>query len=433
MISGAQPHCQFRRINQRSFATGKGYTTFERNAHGLSHELTLLVPPDDCVKLIVLRIQNLSDQPRRLSATFYAEWVVGATRDATSMHIVTEVDHDTGALLARNAFRTDFGSRVAFVDVDRRPRTFTADRAEFIGRHGTIAAPAALGRVELSGATTEAHDPCAAVQVKFDLEVGGATQVVFLLGEADGPEGARVMIKRYREQGRAASALGEIKARWDQLLATIQVRTPDPALDILTNRWLLYQVLSCRVWGRSAFYQSGGAYGFRDQLQDVMALFHAAPDVARAHIVRAAGRQFPEGDVQHWWHPPKGRGIRTRIADDPLWLPFVTQHYVRVTGDFSILDELIPYLNGSPLRPGEDDDYGLPTAGPESRPLYEHCLRALACTHRLGAHGLPLMGHGDWNDGMNLVGRRARRREYLAGVVFNYLPHPIRGHRSRAG
>ena len=367
-----------------------------------------MVPPDDPIKLIRLRIRNVSERSRKLSATYYAEWVLGRARDETAMHVVTEVDTETGALLARNAFRNDFGTRVAFADVDRRPRTVTADRAEFLGRHGSTTSPAALARAGLSGSAGEALDPCAAIQTAFELEPGAEIQLVFVLGEADSLDAARDLIKRYRVEGRALRVLADVRARWDAVLESVQVRTPEPALDLLVNRWLLYQVLSCRVWGRSAFYQSGGAFGFRDQLQDVMALFHAAPGEARAHILRAAGRQFPEGDVQHWWHPPAGRGIRTRIADDPLWLPFVTARYVAATGDSTVLDEIIPYLNGPLLRPDQDDDYGLPTASAESGSLYDHCVRALERADRLGTHGLPLMDHGDWNDGMNRVGYKGK-------------------------
>jgi cyclic beta-1,2-glucan synthetase len=383
---------------------GQGYTTFEQNSHGCRHELTLFVPAHDSVKLIRLKLHNISDRPRKLSATFYAAWVLGTTRDDTAMHIVTEVDASTGAIFARNAFRTDYGARVAFADVNRRPRTITADRAEFIGRHGSVAAPAALTRVGLSGATGETQDPCAGVQTSFEVESGGSVEIVFILGEADAPEAARTLLRRYCEEGVASRALDEIRKQWDALLQTVEVQTPEPALDLLINRWLLYQVLSCRVWGRSAFYQSGGAFGFRDQLQDVMALCHAAPKEAREHILRAAGRQFAEGDVQHWWHPPKGRGIRTRIADDPLWLPLVTARYVAITGDRAILDELIPFLQAPVLRPGQDDDYGLPATSAEPGSLYDHCVRALEWAKNLGTHGLPLMETGDWNDGMNKVG-----------------------------
>ncbi len=386
---------------------GQGYTVFERNTHGLCHTLTLVVPPEDPIKLVELQVKNDCGRPRRLSATYYAEWVLGQTRDRSAMHVVTEIDAETGALFARNAFRADFAASVAFADVDRRPRAVSADRTLFLGRHASVAAPYALGCRDFPSATGAGLDPCAAIQVSFDLDPGADIQVVFLLGEADGAENARALIRRYREQGSADLALEDTRKRWNDLLESVQVRTPDPALDILVNRWLLYQVQSCRVWGRSAFYQSGGAYGFRDQLQDVMALFHAAPHEARAHILRAAGRQFLEGDVQHWWHPPSGRGIRTRIADDPLWLPFVTSHYVTKTGDASILEESVPYLQAPRLSPGQEDSYGVPGLT-EAASLYDHCVRALEVATRTGAHGLPLMGHGDWNDGMNRVGSQGK-------------------------
>jgi cyclic beta-1,2-glucan synthetase len=382
---------------------GQGYSVFERNTHGLCHTLTLLVAPEDSIKLICLRVKNASSRPRRLSATYYAEWVLGSTRDASAMHVITEIDPATGALLARNAFRTGFADRVAFADVDRRPRTATADRALFLGRHGSVTSPAGLEYTELPGSTDAAFDPCAAIQVAFDLEPGEDNQLVFLLGEAEGIDAARALLRRYRDERDFGDVLRDAKKRWDDFLETVQVHTPDRALDLLVNRWLLYQVQSCRIWGRSAFYQSGGAYGFRDQLQDVMALFHAAPHEARAHILRAAGRQFQEGDVQHWWHPPTGRGIRTRIADDPLWLPFVTSQYIITTGDASILEEDVPYLKAPTLTPGQHDSYGVPAVA-DACPLYDHCVRALEVATRTGRHGLPLMGHGDWNDGMNRVG-----------------------------
>jgi cyclic beta-1,2-glucan synthetase len=389
---------------------GQGYTVFQRNTHGLVHELTLFVPLEDPVKLIRLRVRNAGDRPRRLSAFYYAEWILGLNRDAAAMHVVTEVDPETGALLARNAFRPDFAGRVAFADVDRRPRTLSADRLSFLGRHGSVANPAALGRLELADREGAALDPCTAIQTAFELRPGAEAEVVFLLGEVDDIDAARQLVRRYREPGRAATTLQEVQSRWDDLLGTVQVRTPDPAVDLLANRWLLYQVLACRYWARSGFYQSGGAYGFRDQLQDVMALVHAAPEYSRAHILRAASHQFLEGDVQHWWHPPTGRGIRTRISDDPLWLTFVASYYVAATGDVSILDQSVPYLQAPPLKSGQEDDYGLAAVADSPGTLYEHCLRALdRVDHQgVGAHGLPLMGTGDWNDGMNRIGSQGR-------------------------
>jgi cyclic beta-1,2-glucan synthetase len=387
---------------------GQGYTVFERNCHGLAQELTLLVSPDDPVKLIRLRLTNRVDRRRRLSATFYVEWVLGTTRDAQAMHVVTEIDRETGALLARNAFRTDLGARVAFVDVDRRPRAFTADRTEFLGRNGDVSRPAALRRVTLSGRAGAVLDPCAAMQVSIDMGPNEEREVVFLLGEADDLAAVRALVGRYRAPGRAAQTLAEVRRRWDSLLGAVQVHTPDPALDLLLNRWLLYQVVSCRLWARSAFYQSGGAYGFRDQLQDVAALTHAAPGLAREHILLAASRQFVEGDVQHWWHPPAGRGVRTRFSDDFLWLPFIVAHHVGATGDTGLLDQPVPFLKGPQLAPQQEDDYGLPAVADEAGTIYDHCVRAIEHGLRLGPHGLPLMGTGDWNDGMNRVGAGGR-------------------------
>jgi len=387
---------------------GQGYTVYERLGHGLAHELTVFVPPEDPVKILRLKLTNVGDRPRHLSATYYADWVLGATRDAAPMAVVTEVDHETGALLARNSFNVDFGDHVAFADVDRRPRTLTADRVEFLGRNGSTAAPAGLGRVELSNRAGAGLDPCVAIQAKLDLHPGEEIAVSFLLGQAPDLDTARELSRRYRDAVAVQAALDDVRRRWDDVLTAVQVRTPDPALDLLVNRWLPYQVLSCRVWGRSAFYQSGGAYGFRDQLQDAMALVYGAPAEARAQILRAAGRQFVEGDVQHWWHPPAGRGVRTRISDDLLWLPFVACHYVATTGDRAILDERLPYLSGPVLKAGQEDDFGLPVASDRVGTVYDHCIRALDQAHQLGVHGLPLMGTGDWNDGMNRVGSGGR-------------------------
>jgi cellobiose phosphorylase len=383
---------------------GQGYTRFQRNSHGLAQDLLVFVPPQDSVKLLVLRLKNTGSRPRRLSATYYAEWVLGTVRDQAPLHVRTEVDAQEGALLAHNPFVTDHGRQVAFADVSARPRTLTGDRTEFLGRNGSLAAPAALRRVELSGRTGPGLDPCAALQAPFELAPGAEREIVFLLGSADDLDSARQLLRRYKEPGRAQRAFEQVRQLWDGILGAVQVHTPDPALDLLVNRWLPYQVLSCRLWGRSAFYQSGGAYGFRDQLQDVMALVYGAPQEARAHLLRAAARQFLEGDVQHWWHPPAGRGVRTRISDDYLWLPFVVCHYVAVTGDAAVLDERLPYLRMPHLQPGQEDEYGVPEVTAETGTLYEHCVRALENGLHFGEHGLPLMGAGDWNDGMNRVG-----------------------------
>jgi cyclic beta-1,2-glucan synthetase len=383
---------------------GAGYTIFESDNSDLRQELLFLVPPDEPVKILRLRLRNTGQRLRRLSATFFASWVLGTLRADTAPYVVTEVDADTGALLARNAWNTDFSGRVAFADISLRPRSLTADRTEFLGRNGSVVNPAAMGRTALSGTTGSGLDPCAALTAPFELHPGQEKEIVFLLGEVATVDEARRLVRAYAHPGQVQATFDAVRQRWDDLLGTVQVKTPNAALDLLLNRWLLYQVLACRVWARSALYQSGGAYGFRDQLQDVMALVYAAPAQTRAQILRAATRQFREGDVQHWWHPPVGRGVRTRFSDDFLWLPFVVAHYVAVSGDHSVLDEPVPFLRGPLLRPEHDEEYGLPEVAEEAAPIYEHCVRAIENGFRYGAHGLPLMGIGDWNDGMNRVG-----------------------------
>ncbi len=382
---------------------GQGYTIFERTLQGLEHELTVFLAADDPVKIWQLRLRNQTGTERRLSATFYVEWVLGTHREETAQHVITEKDAETGALFARNSFNPDFGSAVAFADISLRPRSLTGDRTEFLGRNGRLALPAALLRTGLSGQTGPALDPCASIQGQLVLRPGEEQVVVFVLGQAEDGAAARRLVTRYQKPRDANAALERVVDRWDACLGTIQVQTPDPALDLLLNRWLLYQVVSCRLWGRSAFYQSSGAYGFRDQLQDVMALVYALPGEARTHLLRAAGRQFTEGDVQHWWHPPAGNGVRTHFSDDFLWLPFAVSHYVEKTGDRGVLHEPAPYLSAPPLRPGQEEVYGRPAQAPPGT-LYEHCVRALDNGWKLGRHGLPLMGTGDWNDGMNRVG-----------------------------
>jgi cyclic beta-1,2-glucan synthetase len=383
---------------------GHGSTTFQRGDRGLEQELTLFVPPDDPVKLLRLRVRNTGPAPRRLSATFYAELVLGTVREQAQLYVVTSMDAEGGAVLARSAFAGDYANQIAFADVNLRPRSATGDRTEFLGRNGSAAAPAALKRTELGGRFGPALDPCAAVMAPFELAPGAEQEVVFVLGQAAAEAEARRLAERYRAPGTAAEALRAVREGWDRLLGAVEVRTPDPAFDVLVNRWLLYQVLSCRVWGRTGLYQSSGAYGFRDQLQDVTALVHADPQEARRHILRAAGRQFLEGDVQHWWHPPLGRGIRTRFSDDFLWLPLCVARYVDVTGDAALLDEPVTFLRAPLLKPGQEEEYGLPQVTEEKAPVYEHCARAVDHGLRYGAHGLPLMGTGDWNDGMNKVG-----------------------------
>ncbi len=394
---------------------GAGYTVFEHNSHALRQRLRLFVPPDAPVKIIQLRLENATQRPRRITATFYAEWVLGVTRDAADQFVIPEFDDASQALLARNPWQPEFAGRVAFAAANKRLHGLTADRGEFLGRLGSLAQPAALGRIGLSSTVQAGLDPCAALQLHIDLPPGGSEEVWFLLGQGADRAEAVALATRFQDPDQVQRAWQAANDSWDDLLGAVQVHTPDPAMDLLLNRWLLYQGLSCRIWGRSAFYQSSGAFGFRDQLQDVMALVHAAPELARRHILAAAGRQFEAGDVLHWWHPPSGRGVRTRCSDDLLWLPFVTAHYIEATGDQTILDEQVPFLQAAPLGVGEEDRYGEYGAGGGTASLYEHCRRALERGTTSGDHGLPLIGSGDWNDGLNRVGAAGRGESVWLG------------------
>ena len=411
---------------------GQGYTCYASHSHGLEQDLLVLVPSDDPVKLVRLSVRNNGDRPRRLSATFYAEWVLGTVRENASLQVVCEYDAGTGAVLARSAWAGDFAGRIAFVAVGPRPHSATADRAEFLGRNGSPSAPAALRRSGLSGRDGPLLDPCAALMTPVTLAPGQAEEVVFVLGQADTVDQVRYLVTTYTAPGRAQEALRAIQGLWDQILGAVQVRTPDPALDLMLNRWLLYQVLACRVWGRSAFYQSSGAYGYRDQLQDVMALVTSAPQEARAQILRSAARQFEEGDVQHWWHPPSGRGIRTRITDDLYFLPLAVEHYVTATGDTALLDERVAFLKSAvlPARPGR----GLrPAGGQRAKRDRLRALRARAGTWLPDRVARPApdghRGLGRWHE----QGRYRRQgRERLERLVLHHSAEGVRGIGRRA-
>src|SRR5215831_4527793 len=383
---------------------GQGYSSFEHASHGISLTLLQFVPLEDPIKISRLTIENQSNRSRRLSVTAYVEWALGASRSVSAPYIVTEVDTETKVMLGRNPWNSEFGDRVAFADLGGRQTAWTGDRTEFLGRNGTLDHPAALESGEqLSGKVGAGLDPCAALQTRIELRAGGRAEIVFFLGEEASREKAMSLIARYRTVDLDAT-LHTIKEHWDNVLAGVQVATPDRAMNFMLNRWLLYQTLSCRVWARAGFYQAGGAFGFRDQLQDAMALTVAERKVAREQLLRAAARQFVEGDVQHWWHPPSGRGVRTRISDDLLWLPYAVIHYLEVTGDAGLLDEVVPFLEGAPLAAGQDESYFEPRKSEQSTTLFDHCARALDRSLGVGSHGLPLMGTGDWNDGMNRVG-----------------------------
>jgi len=396
---------------------GFGYSVFETIEEGIASELRIHVDPQAPVKFFVLRLRNDSGRARKLSATGYVEWVLGDLTSKTAMHVVTELDA-SGALFARNAYNSEFADMVAFFDVDDAQRTLSGDRSEFIGRNCSLRHPAAMGRTSLSGRVGARLDPCGAIQIPLELADGESRTVIFRLGAGRDRDEASELVRRFRRSGSARAALEATGARWGALLGNVVVDTPDRALNALANGWLLYQVIACRMWARSGFYQSGGAWGFRDQLQDAMALVHAAPELLRAQLVLCASRQFREGDVQHWWHPPGGRGVRTLCSDDYLWLPVATERYLRASGDWTVLDERAEFLDGRLLNPGEESYYDLPLHSGEYADLYEHCKRALEHGLRMGAHGLPLIGAGDWNDGMNNVGREGRGESVWLGFFL---------------
>ncbi len=388
---------------------GQGYTVFEHNSHAIGQELTVFVPvgdngSGDPVKICRLRLRNDSSRKRRVTVTWFAEWTLGSSREDQQIHIQCSRDEQSGALLARQYWTGAASGRVAFAACTPKPSSWTTDRSQFLGRDGSRSNPAALGRLRLDNKAVGATDPCAAQQISITLERGQQTEVVFLLGQADNVDQVRGILQRFQTSEDVQKKFAATCQWWETTLGALQVKTPVLSVNMLLNRWLLYQSLSCRFWGRSALYQSGGAFGFRDQLQDCMAYVYAAPEITRTHILTAAARQFHEGDVQHWWHTETGVGVRTLCSDDLLWLPFTVAQYVKVTHDTGVLDEELPFLEGPPLAPGEHEKMFTPTVSLDTAPLWEHCVRAIEHGWRLGPHDLPLMGNGDWNDGMNLVG-----------------------------
>ena len=412
---------------------GAGYSVFDHTHQGLASSLRIGVDQNDPVKISVLTLRNDSKGRKKLTLTWYLEWVLGVTRELTQYQIRTSFDEATQSMFARNYFDAQFAETVAFASISERVAYYTADRREFLGRNGTLSSPAGLDRAGLSGAIGATIDPCCALQASVTIEPGESRDIVMLLGAAEGEGAVREIIARHRPVAAANTAVDANMKSWQHRLDTIKIKTPEPTFDLMVNRWSLYQALSCRMWARSALYQSSGAFGFRDQLQDSMAFVYADPDVAREHIVRAASRQFVEGDVQHWWHPQSGRGVRTRFSDDLVWLPYVIDHYVNVTCDRGIFDVEVPYLAMRALNPDEHEVYELPSVSDQVGTIYDHCLRALRRASTSGAHGLPLIGSGDWNDGMNRVGIEGKGESvWLAWFLIATL-RKLAAHAERRG
>ena len=397
---------------------GFGYCVFEHNEEGVISELWIYVAMNASVKFSVLKVRNNSGKPRKLSATGYVELVLGGLRQKSVMHVITEIDSSSGAIYARNSYNSEFSDRIVFFQTDEPNQTLTCDRTEFLGRNGTLRNPAAMTRSHLSGKTGSALDPCAAIQVPFDLDNGQEREIIFTFGVGHGYYEAIKLSQNFHGSNAARSALESVWQYWNHTLGAVQVETSDLSLNVLTNGWLLYQTLACRIWARSGYYQSGGAFGFRDQLQDVMALIHTEPGLIRKHLLLSASRQFREGDVQHWWHPPSGRGVRTHCSDDYLWLPLATCRYVLSSGDIGVLDEPVHFLEGREVNAEDDSYYDLPVRSEETGSLYQHCMRAIERGLKFGEHGLPLIGTGDWNDGMNMVGKLGKGESVWLGFFL---------------
>ncbi len=411
-----------RGINPYVVRHGFGYSVFEHEEQGIISELWVYVAVDAPIKLVSIKLRNVSGRARSISVTGYWEWVLGDLRSRSQRSIQTQIDPKSGALLIRNPLHREFSERIVFLDVHDSGRGVTGDRKEFIGRNGSLRSPAAMKRVRLSGKVGAGFDPCGAIQVFHELPSEGSKEISFRIGVGKNSGEVQGLIQRFRRPEALQKTLQEVHEHWNKTVGSVQIESPDPAVNLMANGWLLYQTLSCRMWARTGFYQSGGAFGFRDQLQDSMALIHSKPGLVREHLLRAAAQQFREGDVQHWWHPPSGRGVRTHFSDDLLWLPFVLCHYVTTIGDTGVLDEPVSFIESRLLRKEEESNFDLPIRSSENASLYHHATRAIERGFQYGEHGLPLIGCGDWNDGMNLVGKEGRGESvWLAFFFYDLL------------
>jgi cellobiose phosphorylase len=402
---------------------GFGYSTFKHAAHGIIGQMTMFVPMEESVKLILVKLKNNSSKKRSLSLTYYAHMVLGVVPQMTAQYISTYLDEESGVIYAQNPYSEHFGKGYAYLTVKGGSNTtFTGDRTEFLGRGGSTEKPEGLQYKALSNTTGSGYDPCLCCNTKLNLEPNEEVSVVVMLGQNTKLDKIKELVKEYSSVERVEEELLQTKSFWKDLLHRIQVKTPDKTTDIMLNGWLMYQTISCRYWSRTAFYQSGGAIGFRDQLQDVMSIGFLDSSFTREQILHSASRQFLEGDVQHWWHPVVNSGIRTRFSDDLLWLPYVTADYIKNTGDYSILEEEVTYLEEEPLREGEDERYKVTPASDKKGSIYEHCIKAIEISLRFGEHNIPLMGSGDWNDGMSTVGNEGKGESvWLGWFLYNIL------------
>lgn len=392
---------------------GHGYSKFVHDSNGIQQELVMFVPNNDSIKISIIKLKNKSNSKRKLTLTNYIRPVMGVSDQTMQKHVITDMNE--GVMIIKNPYNPDFSSRVSYMACSEKVNSYTGDRLEFLGFNGELKNPASLKRESLSNTVGAGFDPCACIQTCIELDLNEEKEVVFLLGQDNDIKNIHYMVDKYTDVSESKNALDDSIKMWDDVLGKIQVKTPDMSMDLMINNWLSYQNICCRIWARSAFYQSGGAYGFRDQLQDSMNALNLIPDQTREQILIHCAHQFVEGDVQHWWHPGSDdKGIRTKFSDDLLWLPYATIEYIKNTGDYSILKESVHFLEEDELKE-EDERYGVPRVSEEKASVYNHCIRSIERSLKFGEHGIPLMGSGDWNDGMSTVGNKGKGESVWLG------------------